>query len=104
MSLEKAIQKLTNAVTAAKMSPSTFPGMPEPSRVPGWRRLGDCPVDRFGQLDWKKLPQGVCCFASTPQGCLSTCGGEGPGFKLVSEGPCPQDGLFTPDDLETGQG
>lgn len=98
MSLEKAIQKLTNAITAAKR-PSF---MPEPSIVPGWRRLGDCPMDRFGQLDWKKLPKGVCCFASTSQGCLRTCGGEGPGFTLVSEGPCPQDGIFTPDDLETG--
>lgn len=99
MSLEKSIQKLTNAITAAKMAPmppSIFPGMPEPSIAPGFKRLGDCPVDRFGQLDWKKLPKGACCYTSTAQGCAMTCGGEGPGFRIVSEQPCPQDGVFTP--------
>jgi hypothetical protein len=96
MSLEKAIQKLTSAITAAKM-PSVI--SPQPSMIPGMRRLGDCPIDRFGQLDWKKLPKGACCYTSTSQGCAVTCGGQGPGFRIVSEGPCPQDGVFTGDDL-----
>lgn len=99
MSLEKTIQKLTDAITSA--ADRRF-GI-EPSRIPGWRRLGDCPTVA-GTLDYKRLARGVCCFTSTTQGCVRTCGGEGPGFKLISEEPCPQDGLFTPDDLETGQG
>jgi hypothetical protein len=97
MSLEKAIQKLTNAITAAKMD--SIQPFSQPSSVPGMRRIGDCPIDRFGQLDWKKLPKGACCYASTSQGCAVTCGGQGPGFRIVSEGPCPEDGVFTGDDL-----
>jgi hypothetical protein len=102
MSLEKSIQKLTNAITAAKRD--SIQPLLQPSIIPGWRRLGDCPMRPVGggqfSVDWTKVPVGACCFLTNISGqCAKQCKGlrSLSTVSIVGDGPCPQDGLFTGD-------
>ena len=106
MSLEKSIQKLTNAITAAKMS--SIQPLSQPSIIPGWKRQGDCPMRSIGAgqfaVDWEKVPVGACCFITNVNGqCAKQCRTPGglSDISLIGDGPCPQDGLFSGDDTYT---
>jgi hypothetical protein len=106
MSLEKLIQKLTQVISAAKTG--SIQRLSQPSIVPGWRRLGDCPMRSIGAgqfaVDWEKVPVGACCFTTNVNGqCAQQCRTPGGLSKvsLVGDGPCPQNGLFSGDDAYT---
>jgi len=109
MSLEKSIQKLTNVISSAKRE-SIQPFF-KPSIVPGWRRLGDCPMRPVGNgqfsVDWKNVPVGACCFLTNISGqCAKQCKGTSSlsTISIIGDGPCQQDGLFTADDTYTTPG
>jgi hypothetical protein len=106
VSLEKSIQKLTQVISAVKRG--SIQPLSQPSIVPGWRRLGDCPMRPIGAgqfaVDWEKVPVGACCFTTNVNGqCAQQCRTPGGLSKvsLVGDGPCPQNGLFSGDDTYT---
>lgn len=104
MSLEKAIQKLTRAISA-KRAPDRFaPGLDRPDPRPGFDPfgypLGACPTTDQGHFSPTLLSPGTCCYATQPNGqCFRQCrdhNGVLENMRQVSTGPCAREGLFAP--------
>lgn len=103
MSLEKAIQKLTRAISE-KRAPGRFaPGLerddPRPGFDPFGYSLGECPSDQ-GFFSPTRLSPGTCCYATQPDGqCFRQCrdhNGVLENARPFGAGRCPREGLFAP--------
>ena len=101
MSLEKAIKKLTLAISSKK--PKIAPIFERPTPSPGFDPfgypLGDCPTS-YGYFSPASLQPGTCCYATQPNGqCFMQCkdhNGMVQNATPVGTGPCVREGLFAP--------